>query len=207
MKMKKTYKHFLVLILIGFICSMSLFSQTSGIKTKTVTLGDVLKVEVLADYPISNIQWFKDGVPIKGATNREFIVKSARLSDQGVYFASMQGPCHEMKSSDLFVRIDMPAQPNVETLEAGGDFLFQNEPNPAGDEIRFKFNLSEKSYIKLIISDLFGKEVAIPFEGFATTGLNTIDFSATKFNLVNGTYFYTLVSDKFQATKSLVILR
>jgi hypothetical protein len=205
--MKKTYKHLLVLILISVISTISLFSQTSGIKTKTVKLGDVLKVEILADYPISNIQWFKDGVAIKGATNREYIVKSSRLSNQGIYFASMLGPCHEMKSSDLFVRINIPAQPNVETLEAGGDFLLQNEPNPAGDEIRFKFNLSEKSYVKLIISDLFGKEVAIPYEGFASTGLNTIDFSTSKFNLVNGTYFYTLVSDKFQATKSLVILR
>jgi hypothetical protein len=205
--MKKTYKHFLVLILIGVCCSISLFSQTSGIKTKTVKLGDVMKVEILVDYPISNIQWFKDGVSIQGAADREFIVKSSRLSDQGVYYATMQGPCHETKSSDLFVRIELPAQPNVETLEAGGDILFQNEPNPSGDEIRFKFNLSENSYIKLSICDLFGKEVSVPFEGFASSGLNTIDFSAIKSNLVNGTYFYTLVSDKFQATKTLVILR
>ena len=205
--MKKNYKHFLLLALIGFICSMSLFAQTSGMKTKTVKLGDVLKVEVLVDYPISNIQWFKDGVAIKGATSREYSVKSSRLSDQGVYYATMLGPCHEVQSSDLFVRIDMPAQPNIETLVTGGNYLFQNEPNPAGDEIRFKFNLAENSYVKLVISDLFGKEVAVPYEGFASSGLNTIDFSAHKYNLTNGTYFYTLVSDNFQASKSLVIVR
>ena len=185
----------------------SALAADKDIKTKVIELGEQLKVEINANYHISNIQWFKDGVAIPGATERQYMVKNSKLSDQGVYHASMLGPCREIESTPLYVRINYVPQASVETASAGGNALFQNEPNPAADIVKFKFNLDKNSNVRLVISDLFGNQVATVFDGMATEGMNVVEFKIYDKNISSGNYFYSIISDNFTDTKSMIILK
>lgn len=197
-------KYIISLLLLVFSVSMS-FSKE--MKSKDVQFGEILKVEILANYHVDNIQWFKDGVPIKGANQREYIVKNARLADEGIYFATMLGPCQEMTSSSIFVKININHQPAVETITAGESVLLAADPNPASDIVKFKFNINESKPVKLILNDLLGNQIATIFDGVANDGPNFIEFNLNNLNLTNGTYFYTIISDNYTETRSLQILR
>lgn len=195
-----------ILLLLIFVVSLSL-AEDKEMKSKDVPFGELLKVELLANYPIDNIQWFKDGVPIKGANQREYIVRNARLSDEGVYHATMFGPCREMTSKPIFVKVVLDHQPAIETITAGESVLLGAEPNPASDLVKIKFNLNESNSVKLILNDLLGNQIAVLYDGVANIGPNMIEVNLNNLNLTNGTYFYTIVSNKFTETRSLQVLK
>lgn len=195
------------ILLLFFVAFASANAVDKGMKSKEVQFGEQLKVEIIANYHIENIQWFKDGVPIKGANKREYIVKNARLSDEGIYFATMMGPCQEMKSSPIFVRVPINHQPSVETITAGESLLLAADPNPASELVKFKYNLSESKPVKLMLNDLLGNQIAVIFDGIALEGPNFVEFNLSNLNLTNGTYFYTIISDSYTETRSLQVLR
>lgn len=195
-----------ILLLILVTTSLS-FAKNEQMNSKEVPFGEKLKVEILANYHIDNIQWFKDGVPIKGANQREYIVNNARLSDEGVYYATMMGPCKEMTSKAIFVKIPFEHQPSIETITAGASLLLAAEPNPASDIVKFKFNIENSKKVKLILNDLLGNQIAIIYDGLANEGPNFVEFNLNTLNLTNGTYFYTIISDNYTETRSLQILK
>jgi len=195
-----------ILLFILLFSSLS-FAKDEQMKSKEVPFGERLKVEILANYHIDNIQWFKDGVPIKGANHREYIVNNARLSDEGVYYATMMGPCKEMTSKPIFVKIPIEHQPSIETITAGASLLLPAEPNPASDIVKFKFNIDISKKVKLILNDLLGNQIAIIYDGPANEGPNFVEFNLNNLNLTNGTYFYTIISDNYTETRSLQILK
>jgi len=191
-----------------FINAGELFSQ-DGFETKhkTVMIGDELKMVCNNLNDIAKVQWFKDGSLLNGQTGDRLVFSSAKLSDAGTYHAVVEGVCGVTKTNDMVVRVEIPSQPGVETAVAGRDCLFQNDPNPAGDLVRFKFNLSAASDVRLVLSDTFGNQVAVLYEGYAGAGFQNIEFSASDKNLANGVYFYTLMTNSFKDTKSMILMR
>jgi hypothetical protein len=195
-------------LMFSFINAVELFSQDmADTKHKTVMIGDELKMVCNNLNDIAKVQWFKDGSLLNGQTGDRLVFSSAKLSDAGKYHAVVEGVCGVTKTNDMVVRVEIPSQPGVETAVAGGDFLFQYDPNPAGDLVRFKFNLSVASDVRLILSDAFGNQVAVLFEGYAGAGFQNIEFSASDNNLANGVYFYTLMTNSFKDTKSMILMR
>jgi len=67
--------------------------------------------------------------------------------------------------------------------------------------------LSRTSQARLALYDSFGKEIAVIFDGIATSGLNTFSFKTSEHNIANGAYFYTLITNEFKESKSLIIMR
>ncbi|HRP02312.1 MAG TPA: T9SS type A sorting domain-containing protein [Candidatus Kapabacteria bacterium] len=197
-------KYIILFLIFSFVYS---FSKDKELKSKNVNFGEELKVEILAQYHIDNIQWFKDGVPLKGANQREYKVKNARLSDEGIYYATMMGPCSEITSLPIFVRVNLDNDFSVETITAGNSVLLFADPNPVLDLVKFKFNLDETKGVKLILNDLLGNQIAIIYDGVANEGPNVIDYDIRQLNLTNGTYFYTIITDNFTATRALQVLR
>ncbi|HAY32899.1 MAG TPA: hypothetical protein DCY06_02090 [Bacteroidetes bacterium] len=67
------------------------------------------------------------------------------------------------------------------------------------------FDIAEKSFVTLKIFDNTGREVASPVDEFKPAGYYTVRFNASGF--ASGVYYYRLTSDKFCATKKLVIIK
>ncbi len=85
--------------------------------------------------------------------------------------------------------------------------LYQNYPNPFNPSTTISYNLHKDGFVKLIIYDLFGKEIATIINEYQRRGVYEVQFDAEKFNLASGTYFYTIDFNGSKITKKLVYLR
>jgi ABC-type sulfate transport system substrate-binding protein len=197
------------ILIFGLLFSLNFASAQNINNTinKSVVLGDELKLVCNNLNDIAIVQWYKDGVILDKETGDKLIIKSAKLSDAGTYYAIVDGVCGVTQTNNVIVNIEIPHSPGIEIAVAGGDYLFQNEPNPAGDLINFKFSLSNSTFARLVLYDVYANEVAVIFEGIANSGLNSYSFNASSQNLANGTYFYTLITNNFKESKSLILIR
>lgn len=93
-----------------------------------------------------------------------------------------------------------PFAPQWET----GDYtLFQNQPNPFVDVTVIKFSLPKPSGLQMDVFDSMGGLVR-RIRGQYGKGTHQINFE--KAGLAPGTYYYTLKTEDFIATKSMIII-
>jgi hypothetical protein len=88
------------------------------------------------------------------------------------------------------------------TLTSRKAILYQNEPNPAGDQTKIRYYISEESsHAEMVFFDMYGKEikrVVLENKGNAEVDVNTKDLDA-------GAYSYSLIVDgNIIETKTLV---
>lgn len=104
----------------------------------------------------------------------------------------------------------------------GEFFLFQNFPNPFNPSTTISWNLPVHSYVKMIVYDLLGNEIAILADGFLDAGIHKIEFPSAGLTqlkqninrLASGVYFYKLISipsdnrgKVFTQVKKMVLLK
>ncbi len=85
--------------------------------------------------------------------------------------------------------------------------LSQNYPNPFNPSTKINFTLPENSFVQLSVFDITGKKVAEVINDKRDAGSYEINFEAGKLGLSSGAYFYTLKSDNFSETKSMILLK
>ena len=83
--------------------------------------------------------------------------------------------------------------------------LEQNYPNPFNPATKIEFDISENSFTSLKVFDVSGKQVADLVNENLQAGAYKVNFSAG--DLSSGIYFYTLKTDKFSATKRMILVK
>jgi hypothetical protein len=83
--------------------------------------------------------------------------------------------------------------------------LFQNYPNPFNPVTKIKFHLANSKYVRLIIYNILGKEVATLVNEKLQPGEYKVIFNGN--NLESGTYFYKLISDEFSETGKMLLIK
>lgn len=83
--------------------------------------------------------------------------------------------------------------------------LGQNYPNPFNPTTTIAFSLPKASDVSLTIFNSLGQRVETLASSYYTAGTYKVTFNAT--NLSSGVYYYRLVSNDVQMTKSMVILK
>lgn len=83
--------------------------------------------------------------------------------------------------------------------------LKQNYPNPFNPTTSIEFSLPEKSFVKLKIFDIAGKQITELVNENLTVGNYKVDFDASTHS--SGVYFYTLETEKFSETKRMVLIK
>ena len=87
-----------------------------------------------------------------------------------------------------------------------GFVLEQNYPNPFNPSTTIKFAVAETQSAKLIIYDVLGNEVAIPFNGTAEGGkVYETEFDGA--NLSSGIYFYRLETEHKVVNRKMLLLK
>ena len=83
--------------------------------------------------------------------------------------------------------------------------LFQNYPNPFNPTTTIKFSIPENAFVKLVIYDALGKEVATLVNEQLNTG--TFEFNWKASNFPSGVYYYKLTAGDFNRINKMVLLK
>ena len=205
-----------------FLLSLALllffgFSSTfANLETnKTVVLGDnlMLSVNVKGSGPIY-LQWYKDEVEIPGETSGTLCIKNVKFEDTGNYYCIASNQCGGTKSNICEVKVEFPPFKEkdrnpimAEEAFAGDFFLWQSEPNPSTDIVRIKFMVPKETNVRLILTDMLGREIAMLQDGILSQGFHQVEINTNDYNLTAGTYLYTLISQGFRETKSMMVVK
>jgi len=83
--------------------------------------------------------------------------------------------------------------------------LHQNFPNPFNPMTAIPFELPVRTFAKLIIHDIIGREVAVVSEQYYEAGKHQIQFDGT--NLSSGIYFVSLITPGYSTTRRMVLTK
>lgn len=84
-------------------------------------------------------------------------------------------------------------------------FLQQNFPNPFNPSTIISYDIPKRSHVKLVIYDIFGRQVEELVDSEKTPGRYQVTFDAS--GLPSGVYYYRLEAGSFTETKKLILLR
>lgn len=86
-----------------------------------------------------------------------------------------------------------------------GYFLKPNYPNPFNPSTQIEFGLAKGGYTSLNVYNTLGQKVHSLVDAFIPGGLHQVSFNAS--NLPSGMYFYTLQTEGFKETKSMLLVK
>jgi len=172
-------------------------------RTETEVSNYGFEVERLQDYNIEKLQdWRKIGfVEGNGNSNSP---KEYSFTDNNTRYGKYD---YRLKQIDTDGQFEYSETIEVDAGNIPDGFVLeQNYPNPFNPSTTIKFALAETQSAKLIIYDVLGNEVAIPFSGTAEGGkLYTVEFSGE--TLSSGIYFYRLETDNKVENRKMLLLK
>jgi hypothetical protein len=83
--------------------------------------------------------------------------------------------------------------------------LYNNYPNPFNPATKIKFDLPEKSFVKLVVYDALGREIKVLVNDYLSPGKYISEWSG--FNHTSGTYFYRFEAGKNIETKKMLLIK
>lgn len=83
--------------------------------------------------------------------------------------------------------------------------LYNNYPNPFNPVTKIKFDIPQQSFTKLMIYDISGKEISVPFSRELNPGSYEAEFNAS--NLPSGVYFYKLIAGGYTDVKKMILVK
>jgi hypothetical protein len=173
----------------------------------SVKKGEELKLEITANGGQLSYQWYKDDAEIANETNPTYLKANADDPDAGVYKCKVTNPCGEVWSKEFTVAITTFIIMGSEENENGDIILYSNKPNPFGDKSTISFYLPNAENIKLVITDSFGREIAVLLNNTVSAGMHNVEISAADLNLSSGIYNYILYANGTSLAKRMVIVK
>lgn len=95
-----------------------------------------------------------------------------------------------------------------QTIEVGVPTRFdlsQNYPNPFNPTTKINYEIPVESFVRLVVYDMTGREVAMLVNNTVTPGYYTTEFTASSF--ASGVYFYRLIIANNVITKKMILLK
>lgn len=83
--------------------------------------------------------------------------------------------------------------------------LHQNYPNPFNPSTNIEVDLIKPMYLKVIILDVLGNEVAKILDGKLDAGQHILNWNASDF--ASGIYYYEIAGSDFNVTRKMILLK
>jgi endo-1,3(4)-beta-glucanase len=83
--------------------------------------------------------------------------------------------------------------------------LHQNYPNPFNPNTFINFSIPKKSFVKITVYDMLGKEISKLVQSEMDAGSYKYEFNASR--LSSGVYFYTLEAGSFIESKKMMLIK
>lgn len=87
----------------------------------------------------------------------------------------------------------------------GDYYLEQNYPNPFNPVTNINFSIPKAGYVKLIVFDALGRQVAELVNEELNAGTYKADFDAS--HRSSGVYFYSITAGNFKETKKMILIK
>lgn len=185
---------------------------TQPVPTPNLNNGGTLNLSVANDGSNCNYQWeIRQSTGgwrvITGATSATFTKSNVTLAnDGGLYRVIVNCDCGTVTSETIVQAINGTG---VNDLPMTGDrlALAQNTPNPFGNETQIRYFVPNSTVVRLVVTDMFGREIAVLVDGLVTAGENTVTFDISNLALSSGTYFYSVSANGQTETKRMSIVK
>ena len=153
-------------------------------------------------------QWYKNNVSIPNATTSTYKVDSAVIgTDDASYYCTITNPCGTVNTVPCVVSITPFLLMGVGDAQSGDFILNQNNPNPFSTLSTINILLPETAHAKLVVTDIYGRELATIIDKVMPAGSSIININAGELNLNSGVYFYTLTVNSKSDTRTMVIIK
>ncbi len=83
--------------------------------------------------------------------------------------------------------------------------LYQNYPNPFNPTTTIEFDIPEKTFVKIVIYDILGREIEKLVDGELDAGRYKVKFDA--YNLPSGVYFCRMEAGRFVKVVKMVLMK
>jgi len=83
--------------------------------------------------------------------------------------------------------------------------LFQNYPNPFEETTYISFTLTRQARVTLKVYDQLGRDMATLLNGPVEAGKHVLHFDASDYTLPPGIYYFSLVSDRLNLQRKMII--
>ncbi len=83
--------------------------------------------------------------------------------------------------------------------------LAQNYPNPFNPATTIEYSITDDTRVTLEVMNILGERIQLLVNEYQKSGLHTLKFNAE--NLPSGVYIYRLTTDKYSATKKMMLLK
>jgi hypothetical protein len=159
--------------------------------------------------PTTKYHWFKDDVSISDDSSAnqfytKFDVKTA--SESGKYWCIVSNECGST-SSDTTVVTVTPSASGVDDGDVNGFALEDNQPNPFSESTTLRFRIPQTTGVRLSITDIYGREIAVLASGEMTPNTYSVSFNAQDFNLTSGVYYYSLNAGGMSISKKMMFVK
>ena len=176
-----------------------------------VPSGDIADVRSAGKY--NNGTWTVEFKRKYEGSEHDFNVAPGGMVDFAHEVFDNQGGDHAIDSTPIdgktytldFSNIAATSIERTDTEIPSSFELQQNYPNPFNPATTISFSIAETSFARLEIVNLLGQEVAVLMDEIAQPGHYTVDFDAQ--SLPSGVYYYRLVTDKFTASRSMMLMK
>jgi hypothetical protein len=107
----------------------------------------------------------------------------------------------------IWTAIVDPDMVGVEEIKPPVAELDQNYPNPFNETTYISFKLRQPGYVCLKVYDQLGREVATLIDGIVQEGKHIEHFEAEAYQLNPGVYYFSLVSDRMNLQRKMILAR
>lgn len=92
---------------------------------------------------------------------------------------------------------------NIMSPEIDANSLGQNYPNPVAKSTNIPFTIAKDSYVKIVLMDAQGAEVAVLAAKEFKAGAHEVEFKRK--NIPAGVYYYTITTNEFTLSNSMIL--
>lgn len=128
------------------------------------------------------------------------------LNTNRIFFQTLSGQGNNLYLDEVIVKPSGVTSITNYSNETPVNFvLYNNYPNPFNPSTKIRFDVIEKSSVKIVIYNSVGKEVSVLVDETLNAGKYETSFTAL--NLASGIYFYKLTTDNFTDTKKMMLVK
>lgn len=123
-----------------------------------------------------------------------------------IYFRAISGNGNNLFIDDIIIKASSVTGVNNYGTEIPEKyFLYNNYPNPFNPTTKIRFDISEKSNVKVVVYNTLGEIIAVLVDEILKAGKYETSFTAL--NISSGIYFYNITTKNFTQTNKMILVK